>query len=61
MMHLEMQHKLAPCEKKLTMSTLQVAFVAMNPHMLVEIALLSERLATSEDRAHKRLLLGMRA
>jgi hypothetical protein len=41
------------------MGTFQIAFVAVNPHVFIEVTLLSERLAASEDRAHKRLLLGM--
>jgi len=59
-MHLIVQHKSGPREKKFTMGTLQIAFVAVNPHVFVEVALLSERLAASEDRAHKGLLLGVR-
>ncbi len=41
------------------MSALQVALVPMDAHVLIQVALLSERLAAAKDWADKRFLLGV--
>ena len=41
------------------MSALQIALVPMDAHVLIQVALLSERLAAAKDWADKRFLLGV--
>ena len=41
------------------MGTLQVALVPMDAHVLVQVTLLSERLAAAQHWADERLLLGV--
>jgi hypothetical protein len=43
------------------MSALQIALVPMDTHVLIQVALLSERLAAAKDWAYKRFLLGVRS
>lgn len=41
------------------MSALQIALVPMDAHVLIQVALLSERLTAAKDWADKRFLLGV--
>jgi hypothetical protein len=41
------------------MCALQVALVPVDAHVLIQVALLSERLAAAKDWADKRFLLGV--
>lgn len=59
MMILVVKHQFGPGKKQFAEGTFEIALVAVDPHVLVQVTLLGEGLATAEDWTNEGFLLGM--